>query len=221
MQDKKADNVILFPGAAGWHLRNAEPDSEHIAKLYEMLEGGTFEEQVSALEQLKSIPSPETIAVFKEYLLLVYPPPILKTFVLQALKQMGETGKVRVYKFGQQFEAEIKEVPLSERELSEGARQVMQHIASAAYEGDASFLSFALQLWMEYLLAIYPLHPHIEQPSAWAGALHYSVSLLLGLEQSEEKVANLYNVPFSIIKRNYDSLAEVLHVGYQGLEREW
>lgn len=193
-------------------LQKAEMDPAYVLRLYEKLEGGTFEEQLGALEQLKYIPSPETVSVLKEYMMLVYPDPMLKTFALRALKRMGETGRVFLYKFGQKSETVIEQVPLHDEEMPDGERKVLECLSRVAYQQDASFVSFAFQLWMEYLFAIYPLHPPVDAPEEWAAALHYSVTRLLRMEQNEREVAELYHVSLPLIKRNYQTLTEVLHL---------
>ncbi|CEH28194.1 hypothetical protein AM501_13225 [Aneurinibacillus migulanus] len=193
-------------------LQKAELDPSYASRLYEKLEGGTFEEQLGAIEQLKYIQSPETISVLREYLMLVYPDPMLKTFALRALKKMGETGPIFLYKFDQKFETKIEDVPLYDEEMPEGERNVLERLSTIAYERDASFISFAFQLWMEYLFAMYPLHPNVDTPDEWAAALHYGVSRLLRMEQSKQEIAKLYQVSSFQIQRNYQSLSEVLHL---------
>ncbi|MFT9849820.1 tetratricopeptide repeat protein [Aneurinibacillus sp. REN35] len=193
-------------------LKKAEADPTYITRLYEKLEGGTFEEQLGAIEQLKYIPSPETISVIKEYLMLVYPEPMLKTFALRALKQMGEVGPVYLYKFDQKFETLIEDTPMHDEDMPEGERAVLEHLSHIAYKQDASFISFAFQLWMEYLFSIYPLHPEVDKPGEWAAALHYSVAKLLRMEESGRQVAKLYHIPFPVIEKNFEMLTQVLQL---------
>lgn len=193
-------------------LQKADADPTYVKRLYEKLEGGTFEEQLGAIEQLKYIPSPETVSIMKEYLMLVYPEPMLKTFALRALKQMGETGSVYLYKFGQKFETMIEDTPLHDEDMPEGERAVLEHLSHIAYEQDASFISFAFQLWMEYLFSIYPLHPQVDKPGEWAAALHYSVARLLRMEENGRQVAELYHVPFPVIEKHFEALADVLQL---------
>ncbi|MED0736409.1 tetratricopeptide repeat protein [Aneurinibacillus thermoaerophilus] len=200
-------------------LRKTEVNPEYISRLYEKLEDGTFEEQLGAIEQLKHISSPEIVAALKEYLMLVYPDPILKTFALRALKQMGETGPVFLYKFGEKFDVLIEEVPLCDEELPAEERQVLTCLFRIAHHQAPSFLSFAFQLWLEYLFTVYPLHPQVDSPQEWAAALHYSVARLLATAQNEQEVAELYNVPSFTIRQRYQVLAEVLNLDSRCLDR--
>jgi tetratricopeptide (TPR) repeat protein len=193
-------------------LYKAEADPNYVSRLYEKLESGTFEEQLGAVEQLTYIPSPETVSVLKEYIMLVYPEPMLKTFALRALKKMGETGSVFLYKFGQKFEVMIEDTPFHDEEIPEGERDVLECLSRVAHQQDPSFISFAFQLWMEYLFTIYPMHPLVDVPDEWAATLHYSVAGLLRMRKSVEEVADLYHVPLLCIQRNYQLLTEVLHI---------
>ncbi|WP_047150588.1 tetratricopeptide repeat protein [Aneurinibacillus tyrosinisolvens] len=193
-------------------LRKVEEDPGYAARLYEKLDNGTFDEQLSSIEQMKYIHTPETVAVLREYIMLVYPDPILKTFAIRALKELGESGPVLIHKFGQIFETNIEEIPFQDKEIPEGERKVVEIITGIAYQQDTSFLPFAFQLWMEYLFSIYPLHPEVQNPSGWAAALHYAASKLLHIKQSKQEIAELYQVGLSSLNQNYRNLNEVLEI---------
>ncbi|WP_027414851.1 tetratricopeptide repeat protein [Aneurinibacillus terranovensis] len=193
-------------------IQRIADNPDYPSELYEKLDGGTFEEQLRSIEQLKYIHTPETVSVLKEYLLLVYPDPILKTFAVRALKEMGEGGRVFIHKYNQLFEANIEDVPLHDQEIPDEERRVMEIIGRVVDNGDVSFLPFALQLWMEYLFAIFPLHPAVRNTASWAAALHYATARLLHMDLTQKRVAALYQVPLSSVSRNYRSLNQVLEI---------
>lgn len=178
--------------------------------LEENLHKGNFEEQLNSIEQLKHIHTKNTVASLKNYLIMDGPEPILKTFALRALREMGEKGEIVIHKFGQDYHALIEEVPLQDHEVPEREWKVIDKINEMTDKDNTSFLPFAFQLWMEYLFSIFPLHPKLQNPSGWAAALHYATSKLLHLNQSQKEVANLYGVSMSVVSRNYKNLNDVL-----------
>ena len=67
------------------------------------LDKGNFEDQLNAIEQLKHIHTNLTVESLKNYLMLDGPDPILKTFALRALKEMGVRGEISIHKFGENY----------------------------------------------------------------------------------------------------------------------
>jgi tetratricopeptide (TPR) repeat protein len=193
-------------------LDRIEKDPNYASHLYSQLDSGTFEEQLSAIEQMKYIHTQETVSVLKEYLLLVYPDPLLKTFAVRALKDMGETGQVFIHKFSRIYEANIEDVPLHDKEVPEEEQRVIEMVSRISGNYDASFLPFALQLWMEYLFSIFPLHPPVKSAAAWAAALHYATAKLLYIKASQKEIASIYEVGISALSRNYRRLNDILEI---------
>lgn len=187
---------------------DADPDYPGI--LQNNLFTGNFEEQLYSIEQLKHIHTNQTVEALKKYLLMEGPDPILKTFALRSLREMGEQGEINIHKFGKYHHTRIEDVPLRDTEVPETEWQVIERVTQVADKHNASFLPFAFQLWMEYLFSIFPLHPTVRNPSGWAAALHYATSKLLFLDESQKDVAKIYGVSVSLVARNYKNLNDIL-----------
>lgn len=191
-------------------LNKLETNPDYTKLLEESLHSGNFEEQLNSIEQLKHIHTNNTVAALKKYLLMEGPEPILKTFALRALREMGEKGDIVIHKFGNQYRTRIEDVPLQDHEVPEKEWKVIEKINEMTDKDNTSFLPFAFQLWMEYLFSIFPLHPRLHNPSGWAAALHYATAKLLHMNQSQKEIASLYGVSMSIVSRNYKNLNDVL-----------
>ncbi|WCK53682.1 hypothetical protein PP175_20475 [Aneurinibacillus sp. Ricciae_BoGa-3] len=191
-------------------LDKIEKDPNYASHLYSQLDSGSFEEQLSAIEQMKYIHTQETVSVLKEYLLLVDPDPLLKTFAVRALKDMGEKGLVFIHKFSKIYETNIEDVPLHDKEFPENEQRVIEMVSRIGGNYDASFPPFAIQLWMEYLFSIFPLHPPVKNAAAWAAALHYATARLLYIKASRKEIASIYEVGISSLSRNYRHLNDIL-----------
>lgn len=193
-------------------LKKMEENPRYSKKLCEQLEKGNFEEQLSAIEQLKYIDQPDVIHTLKEYLIKPHPEPILKSFAMRALKEMGIGGTVRIHKFDRLLETRLDEVPLNNDDLPEQEKKVIDIIVDHIHESDPSFLSFALQVWMEYLFSVLPLHPDIRKPETWAAALHYTTSKMLNKSVSQQDVAEIYGVSAATVSSKCKEFANVLRL---------
>lgn len=193
-------------------LRNLESDPDYPELLVNHLDNGNFDDQLNAIEQLKHIHTDYTVEALKNYLLIDGPDPILKTFALRALKEMGIRGEISIHKFGENYRTLVEDVPLQDHEVPEGEWRVIDLIKQVADKDNTSFMPFAFQLWMEYLFSIFPLHPALRNPAGWAAAVHYAAAKLLFLNQSQKEVAEIYGVSVSVITRNYSQLNQILSI---------
>lgn len=193
-------------------IQDAENNPHLFHDLTEQLIHGTYEEQLLALERLKFLNVPEVSQVFKEYLVLPKSHPILKTFALRALKEIGETGTVSVHKFDQIVELQIEDVPLDEKDIPVEQQQVIRMVSERKIDQDPTFHDFAYQIWMEYLLTVYPLVPGIEKPEAWAAALDYVTHQVMNRSTSSKEIARSYSVYVREMIRIYHEFNRVLQL---------
>lgn len=189
-----------------------DSDSDYIQRLVHELTISDFDRQLQAIEQLKFIESPLSIQALKEFLLRKEADPVLKTFALGALKELGETGSVVVCKWGKLIEATIEQVPDLREGLNEPERLVADLITEKTYHEDPVFSTFALQLWVEFYYATYPLHPKIGKVEGWAAALHFATDQMLGRSTSKKEVADTYHVSLSTLTNCYQSMDSILHL---------
>ncbi|MBO8170535.1 MAG: DUF3196 family protein [Bacillaceae bacterium] len=193
-------------------LKKLEENPRFVEELYEQLTNGDFEQQLAAIERMKFVNEPEVIEMLKEYLVLPGPHPMLKTFALKALKEMGVTGKVSVFKFKQLVETELSDIPIDDDEIPDPQKSVIDLVSTKTQDHDPTVSSFAYQLWMEYLLTVYPFHPDIGQVETWAAALHFATYRTMQRDISREQVADMYRVSVSEITHRFNELNQVLQI---------
>ncbi len=193
-------------------LQDAENNPHLIQDLSEQLKQGTYEEQLLSIERLKFLNVSEVSEVFKEYLVLPKSHPILKTFALRALKEMGERGTVAVYKFDQLVEIYVEDVPLDEKDIPVDQQQVIRMVSERTMDHDPTFHAFAYQIWMEYLLTVYPLVPGIEKKEVWAAALDYVTHQVMNRSTSSKEIARAYSVYVHEMIGVYEEMNKVLQL---------
>ena len=189
-----------------------ESDSTYLDRLIQELSIVDFDRQLQVINQLKYIENPQSIQALREFLLNREADPVLKTFALGALKELGEVGEVGLYKWGKLVNTPIHLAPILEEGLGESEQRVTDLINEVAYHQDPVLPSFALQLWIEFFYACYPLHPQIEETSRWAAAIHLATAYSLGQQPSTEEIAELYHVSTSALMESYKYVDTILNL---------
>ncbi|RKD23857.1 hypothetical protein BEP19_05350 [Ammoniphilus oxalaticus] len=189
-----------------------EADADYVVKLMRGLASGDFDRQLQAIEQLKYVERPESIEALKHLLTNRAADPILKTFALNALKALGESGDVHVYKWGGFRKTKVADTPDFEQGLGESAQSVIDIVTNTTYDNDPMFSSFALQLWIEFLLAAYPLYTKFDRVGTWAGALHLATDHALNNQSSISEVAEQYEAPVDKLLECYQALELMLNL---------
>lgn len=189
-----------------------ECNPEYLTKLIQELTMADFDRQLQVIEQLKYIDSPQSIGALKGFLIDKEADPVLKTFVLGALKELGVPGEVEVYKGGKKLAISIDLVPHLEEGLCEPERSVADLVTQKTYHRDPMFSSFALQIWVEFFYAAYPFHPPIKKTEAWAAALHLTTERTLGQNPSVEEIAELYHVSSSSMVECLQAMDSILNL---------
>ncbi|RXT14672.1 tetratricopeptide repeat protein [Ammoniphilus sp. CFH 90114] len=189
-------------------------DPDYLNLLINDLLGGEVEKQLQAIEQLKFSGHPEAIRAILQLLTQDEADPVLKTLSLYALKELGWAETVSLNKFGQWFSVDLAQLPEKNR-FGNQEQRVMEIVAEIVADKDPSLLSFALQLWVEYMYACYPKPPLTGKVEGWAGALHFVTTVLLGQVVSKQELASLYSVSVSTLTKNYKVISEFLKFGTQ------
>ncbi len=70
----------------------------------------------------------------------------------------------------------------------------------------------AIQMWVEYRVAIGKRHLDLSHPESWAGALDFTVRKVNFLDISIDDVAQWYSASESAIRNNHADLIEVLDI---------
>ncbi|MGO4498138.1 hypothetical protein AB4114_19820 [Paenibacillus sp. 2RAB27] len=161
------------------HDKSASDDGAFVLKLQNMLQEGSLEGQVSALEQLAFIEQPEVSEFVKTWLCERPRHPHLQFKALQTLKQMGEHGLIEFPKNGRTVLVEIDETPLTAEDFPLRIRDMIRRVGDISEISQPDFVYFATQTWQEFLAYAYGTSIYTEllraEESAvdvWASALH-------------------------------------------------
>jgi hypothetical protein len=209
---RKLGDIVYFPNR-GITRNKTYADSSYIDPLIKGLVTGNFREQFQTIEKIKLSSHPKAAKALQMYVLDKSSDPVLKTIALQALKEMGVSGKVRVTKFGKKYEVLVENVPSSEDEFQPEVWRVMELVSAQTVHDDPSFSSFAAPLWMEFLFASYPHIPNLSPPEPWAAAIHYLTSKYFTVKKTRKDIANQYGITPSILSSRYKQIYDRLYIG--------
>lgn len=185
-------------------------DKNYVQKLINELDEGEFDQQLQAIEQLKYVKDETVIKSLRNYCILLHVDPVLKTFALRALKFLDVKEKVLVYKFDRLIEVSLDEIPADEDGLQEDQRKVIELLAQQTYHEDPIFVSFAMQLWIEYLFASFPIIPPLHHTASWSAALHIAVAEMLEQEQSQAQISRKYGTTIKTMNKQLKCLKQFL-----------
>jgi len=187
-----------------------EEDPKYLERLLDQLNDTEFDQQLQSIEQLQYINQEVVIQAFKKFLIHPDYDPILKTFVLKALRRFNLTEKVEVVKFNKRFLLDVSEIQVLDDE-STGQSEVLDCLYETSYHQDPVLVSFAEQLWKDYLYASFPMLPNIKKPNSWAAALHLAAGELLSQSFSKRQIAELYKITPMTLNKKYSQLNEIIH----------
>jgi hypothetical protein len=186
-------------------------------KLIYMLENGTMEQKLIAVEQLIFVDhidvSPSIIKLLKQSELH----PSIQFKALQSLKIRGEKGIVCMLRNGSEICVEIEQTPLSEDEFPPVIREMLGRLNEISEADHPDFSFFAQQAWHEFLVFAYgtPLYSQLlEQEESgidiWASSLHAVLQQLLFGSFDQEEIMEKYAITGSMILR-WKQTFKILH----------
>jgi len=70
----------------------------------------------------------------------------------------------------------------------------------------------AIQMWLEYRVAIGKRYLDFTHPAAWAGALDYTVRKINFLELPAAEIAGWYNISEGLVRNNHTDLVTILDI---------
>lgn len=183
------------------HEKAASDDGAFVLKLQKMLQQGTLEEQVNALEQLAFFEQSEMNRFVKDWLCERPRHPHLQFKALQTLKQMGEQGLVEFPKHGKTVLVDIEETPLTAEDFPLRIRDMIRRVGDISEISQPDFVYFATQTWQEFLAYAYGTSIYIEllrsEESAvdvWASALHAILQEKLFGTVDREELLDTYGI---------------------------
>ncbi|WP_051314803.1 tetratricopeptide repeat protein [Alteribacter aurantiacus] len=161
------------------------------------LEKGDPNQQWGALKKLSQVNTEKVVEAYRTFLAEKENDPVLKSYVLQMMKDMNITGQFRVHKFGDTFNIHISDLEdvFHERFGNEVLRVLENHLG----QENPTVVEMVMQVWWHYLFAIYPKSPEPLDAKVWAAALHYlGIQLLMEDEEKDleiEDITMVYKTP--------------------------
>ncbi|MGO4888607.1 tetratricopeptide repeat protein [Anaerobacillus sp. MEB173] len=153
---------------------------------------GSPYEQWTAIQQLSRINHKEVIVGFKQFLIEEKNDPVLKSIILQILKDLDVDEVIDVHKFGKTFSIHI--TSLEDVFHEKFGKLVLARLANELEHENPTLYAVTTQLWWHYLFALYPLTPEPLDQHLWAAGLYKVGHECNGIEVDDSEVANLYDV---------------------------
>lgn len=161
-------------------------------ELIQMLNFGSMEKQLLAIQMLGKMSTTVFIQATKEFLVNAEYDPVLKSIALQLLKEKNVDEDIAIHKFGKEITINIADL---EDVFHEKFGKNTLGILAAHLENDnPSLFEMVSQTWWHYLFAIYPISPNPLNPSLWAAAIHRVGVEVIGLDWDDLEIASQYEV---------------------------
>ncbi|MDF2725104.1 MAG: hypothetical protein K0Q59_4779 [Paenibacillus sp.] len=166
-------------------LAKAAGDADFTGKLLAMLEAdSSAEKQMIVLDQLSHLDRQAVGKPLKMWLELNRIHPLVQFRGLQALRSVGETGPIKMYKLGQSVTVKIEETPLAYEQFPAKLLEVPMQAKTVMESSDVSMAELAEPTWRDFLAFLYGTTVYMEllrmegagQARVWACALHQSLS---------------------------------------------
>ncbi|PRO64928.1 tetratricopeptide repeat protein [Alkalicoccus urumqiensis] len=159
------------------------PDPEILTS---QLYGGSMDQQIGAVQQLGRYPLSTVEQVFAEFLIKEDQSPVLKSYILQLLKELGSRKSFDIHKFGRLYTVQAEELEDVFHE-SFGTR-VLESLNDKLGQKDPMLQDMVEQLWWHYLFALYPETPEPLNADIWVEALLHTGRRLLHGEEAQEEL---------------------------------
>jgi len=176
-------------------------------ELIETLEKGDPDQQWGAIKQLSHYDPNDVEEVYRTFLKGKQNQPVLKSYLLQTLKEMNIKGEFEVHKFGESYNVNIQE--LESVFHKKFGTTVLRRLEQILGQENPSLFEMMQQVWWHYLFAIYPKSPEPLHIEVWSCALHYMGLNLLEDENSFAEILNKYEANEPEVKQALIHLKEI------------
>jgi hypothetical protein len=196
-EELESEEGLLRQAVAEKTTGNADyPD-----KLIYMLENGTMEQQLIAVEQLIFVDHTDVSPAIIKWLRQSELHPSIQFKALQTLKQRGEKGIVCMPKNASEICVEIEQTPLNEDEFPQVIREMLGRLNEISEADHPDFSFFAQQAWHEFLVFAYgtPLYSQLLEHEEgiidiWASSLHAVLQEILFGSFEQEEIMEKYAI---------------------------
>ncbi|SDN57761.1 hypothetical protein [Alkalicoccus daliensis] len=174
-------------------------------ELLHQLEKGDVDQQLGAIQQLSKYDINNVKETYRKFLADEEQNPVLKSYILQLLKELGCEDTFEVHKFNEKYEVHI--ASLEEVFHERFGRAVFERLEDELAQENPTMLSMIGQMWWHFLFAIYPKSPQPRDVNVWACALHRTGRHMLG--ETAEDVTKLYEVELQEVEEAEKLLQEM------------
>lgn len=172
-------------------MEEKEPE-EPEEGIIQQLHSSETRAQWIAIQHLWENDHPKVIEEFIKYIAVEEHDLILKSMVLQALKEMNVQEKVLIKKLG--MTSEIIPAELPEAFEQPFAKEVIQLVSDRLDQENPTLKEGTIQLWRHFMFAMYPFVPTPADVNLWAAAVHLVALESYAMELDEEVLADTYDV---------------------------
>jgi tetratricopeptide (TPR) repeat protein len=165
-------------------------------ELIEQLEEGSMDQQLGAIQQLSRYDLQVVKDAFRSFLLAEQNNPVLKSYVLQLLKELGCEETFTVHKFGESYSVHIASLEKVFHE--QFGKAVLERLEKELDQVDPTMLDMVRQMWWHFLFAVYPKSPEPVDADVWACALHRTGQRLLS--EPDDELFEQYEVEAQNVK---------------------
>ncbi len=172
--------------------------SKEIETLRNMMTSGEIHNQWIAMQQLSYMNPEDTIAVYREFLENEEGNPGIKTMALNYLKSKDIQETVTLHKFGNTYSINIQEL----HDVYEDPfnLEVKKELEDRLEQDNPTLTEFAVTIWWDYILAIYPQVPEPADSHYWARALQCAAGKLSGMDTCDAIESKIEIHPESLEK---------------------
>ncbi len=183
------------------------------ADLIERLTKGIPEDQLKALQQLRSLELTPYIPTLESMLKSGFAPE-LKTMLLEIMIEKKISRQIEIWKFGKQ--KTIVPAELDGVFESEFGIHVLNVLDEKLGQENPALFQLVKELWHRHLFVLYPFEPDPDDPAVWAAALHQLGYLLHGIPVSLEETAEEYGVEPQILEQSATYLRKLEEESFNG-----
>lgn len=185
-------------------------------ELLHMLHSGSLENQWLAIQMLGKMSDDIFMEAVCNFLKDNQQDPVLKSIILQLMKEKKLKSIVEVSKFGRVLSINIEN--LEDVFHEKFGKDALSIVASKIENENPSLYEVISQICWHYLFAIYPLSPEPLNASLWAAALHKVGIDMAGFEEDfdELEIAHQYNVDVDEMLSCANKVIEIEQQAFKG-----
>ncbi|UTR11291.1 tetratricopeptide repeat protein [Evansella sp. LMS18] len=151
----------------------------------DLLEKGETDQQWGAIQKLSQLNTKEVQNAYRTFLKERDKNPVIKSYLLQTLKELDVKGTFEVHKFGNTYEVKIED--LEDVFHEKFGTQVINELEKELGQESPSLFEMVQQVWWHFLFALYPKSPVPLDTRVWAAALHVLGLSLMDNEKNRVK----------------------------------